>query len=441
MSMIGRVFYAALAGVICMAGLVSCLQQKDLRARGTPPGPATELMAEIRQIYPATPDRLPTTSATIYLGNLNSQIDSLTSVSTSHPDSIHRANLATLLYHRYRILGHLQDVERALAEANQTIDANPGHPEGLLARAAILSALHRFDEALNDLEAAAAAGAREQRLAPLRREIALALGQYEEVDDLENLATKASSDFQHAVLLGNLSLLKGRVDLASARFLEAQQLYTDSSPFQLAWLFTQQGIALLRTGDCMSARIFLEAALKRVPQYYLAAEHLAECEWRLGQLDKARQRYRAVIEQTGNPEFMGALAELEMKAGNDKIAKQLFRQAESRWEEVLAQHPAAFADHAAQFFVAAGKPERAFELSSANLENRSDVLSLLVHASTSAENGRHKQACHALEQAISTGMRPPEMLEFERLADRCGFKPVAIHFDRGVVGLGSMQAF
>lgn len=77
-------------------------------------------------------------------------------------------------------------------------------------------------------------------------------------------------------------------DLPGASFWHrsAQDFYRDVSPFHLAWLYTQQGIAILRHGDFKSAQPFFAAALARLPSYYLAAEHLAECEMELGQLDQ-----------------------------------------------------------------------------------------------------------------------------------------------------------
>ena len=411
--------YAVLFICICTAGLVSCMQSKKASAPVTTPGPADFQATALTDTYPASRSRLATTSASIYMTNLNSRIEAVAGILASDPDSIHQSTLATLLYYRYRIVGKIEDAERALAAATSAVATHPSNGEALHVRATILSGMHLFEDALNDLERAREAGFTEQRLAPLRREIMLALGRYEEVSELDRPAMQPASGFHHAVLLGNLELMKGHVDLASSRFLEAQQLYADSSPFQLSWLYTQQGITLLRSGNCPMAERFFQAALARMPMYYVAAEHLAECERAMGKLKSARSRYVSVIEQTDNPEFIGALAELERESGNQETADKLFARAQKGWNELLARHPEAFTDHAAKFFIASGNARRALALSRSNMENRNDVLSLLLHASANFKADRRSSACRALQQAIATGMRPPEILGFEERIASC----------------------
>ncbi|MCA1780315.1 MAG: hypothetical protein LC637_13320 [Xanthomonadaceae bacterium] len=395
------------------------MQPKRASPPVTIPEPTASHATALTGTYPASRSRLATTAASIYITNLNSRIETIADIVAANPDSIQQATLATLLYYRYRIVGKIEDAERALVAATRAVVTHPTNRRARHVRATILSGMHLFEEALSDLERAREADFADQRLAPLRREIMLALGHYDEVPELDRPSMHAASGFHHAVLLGNLELMKGRVDLASARFLEAQQLYADSSPFQLAWLYTQQGIALLRSGNCPVAERFFQAALARMPMYYVAAEHLAECERAMGQLDSARRRYLSIIEQTDNPEFIGALAELEREAGNQETADKLTARAEEGWNELLARHPQAFTDHAAKFFIASGDARRALALSYSNMENRNDVLSLLLHASANFEAERLSNACRALRQAIATGMRPPEILEFEERFASC----------------------
>lgn len=173
------------------------------------------------------------------------------------------------------------------------------------------------------------------------------------------------------------------------------------------------------------ARRFFAAAHARLPQYYLAAEHLAECEARLGNLDEARGLYREVIAQTGNPEFIAALAGVERDAGNEAEAQRLEGEALKGYEALLARHPAAFGQHAAEFLIQIGQKERADALARQNLELRRDVGSWILQAQAALAVGDLPRACAARDRAVETAMRPPELAELDALGAQC--RAVASH--------------
>lgn len=388
-------------------------------ATTAPEKTTADISPALQGVYPATPERLPTTDGKTYLQNLDARIENLERSVEDSPQATHVTALAANLYHRYRILGKVADAEEALAVIARGVAAHPNNTRARQVHAAILAGLHHFDEALDELDAIPEASASRSRNRSLRTEIDLALGRYDQVRELFDRRLEPVEDFHESVLLGNLAVMHGDLTGASVQFLRAQQNYTDSSPFQLAWLYTQQGIALLRFGDFSAARPFFEAALQRLPDYYLAAEHLAECEFELGELDAARARYQSVIEQTGHPEFIGALAAVEAEAGNASRARKLQSEATAAWEGLLNRDRAAFADHAAGFYLETDQTAKALELTRFNLEIRRDVLSLLLHAQAAEANGLQDQACSTLKQAVATGLNPPEMAEAASIADRC----------------------
>ena len=100
-----------------------------------------------------------------------------------------------------------------------------------------------------------------------------------------------------AYLLG----LRGDAAGSEALYRRAQDAYADSSPVGLAWLYVQQGAALLEAGDPARARPFFEAARQRLPAYTLATEHLAETEALLGNDDRAGDLYREAIAASDDP--------------------------------------------------------------------------------------------------------------------------------------------
>jgi tetratricopeptide (TPR) repeat protein len=375
--------------------------------------------AAVDPTWPASPTRYRTTSGSIYLDNLDARIAERTRQLPELPGE-HSDALARDLYHRYRVVGRFADAEAAL----QLLDARAGASDATAAtqtlRAIVLTGLHRFDEAGDALAAAAEAGADAAELHRIRVELDLARGDYRGLQDELARSTEFSADFHEQAHRADLRLQLGDADGAYQRYRIAQGLYRDVNPVPLAWLHVQQGIALLRNGEVRQARDFFAAAHARLPRYYLATEHLAECEALLGRLDEARRLYLDVIGQTGNPEFIAALAGVEEARGRHAEAARLRREATAGFAALIERQPAAFGAHAAEFFIEQGEVARADALARANLERRRDVGSWVLASETALATGDRERACEARRAAAATGLRPPELAGLDARLGDCG---------------------
>jgi tetratricopeptide (TPR) repeat protein len=370
--------------------------------------------------WPLDPQRYRTTSGAIYLGNLDARIEELGRSGANGGTPEHRVALARSLYQRYQVVGRIADAEAAMREVEAALAAPRVPAEAHALHAILLVSFHRFDEAEAALAAAEDAGADAEGLRRTRVEMQLARGDYASLRGELDRSTEIAPDFHLLAHRADLRLQLG--DPAGAAFLyrAAQSTYRDVNPVPLAWLHVQQGIAWLRQGEVAKAREFFAAAHARLPQYYLATEHLAECEARLGRLDEARRLYRAVIAQTGNPEFIAALSGVERDAGDADEAERLAQEAERGFEALLARHPSAAGQHAAEFFIERGQAERADALARDNLVLRQDVGSLILLAQTAQAVGDTARACEARARALDTGLRPPELGELDALGRDCG---------------------
>lgn len=395
--------------------LGGCAAAPQLVDAPAPAGPAL-----FAQNYPLAPEQRATTSSAIYLGNLDARIDVLDGELQRSGDAGVRGNLAGALLLRFRIVGRVADGERALALSAQAAADAPDVPDLHVVHAAALSAFHRFADAERALTQAQTTGASPQAIASLRRDLLMAQGRYDLLSDDFARSGEPVADFYELAHRADLRLMQGDLDGASRWYRTAQDFYNDVDPLPLAWLYAQQGIALLRHGHYEQARRFFAAAHQRLPEYYLASEHLAECEYRLGNLQRARELYRAVIAQTGNPEFMAALAELEEHDGHAAEAAASRRDAEAGYRALLARHPAAYAQHAAEFLLDIGKPQEAVTLARENLTLRQDVGSLILMATTAEAAGARSEACAAVARTHATGLKPPEVAEIEQLRIDCG---------------------
>src|SRR5262249_32185768 len=138
-------------------------------------------------------------------------------------------------------------------------------------------------------------------------------------------------------------------------------------PFPMAWLFFKQGLFWEREGRKDMAIAYHQAAVERVPSYAHAAAHLA----RLSPPDRVEALLGPVAATSDDPEVDAAWADKLRERGDAAGAQAHVTKAAARYEELMARQPAAFAEHAAQFWLDTGNdPKKALELARRNLASR-----------------------------------------------------------------------
>lgn len=362
----GKPSVALMALVAALAGPLPACKKAD--PGGARPSGSAAPSASASAEMPPPPTARRTTSGEIALGNLNGQIRvSEERAAAPDPDGKRRGQLVDLLSLRADVAGRLADLERA-AEIAEALPADvPGKPEPLLARAATRAALHRFDDAWADLDEAERLGAPASRTRGKRASILAARGRLDEALALAEEARKARPRVDTiglvAALLGEL----GRRDESAAAFRAAFEAIDDTSPFPVAWLFFREGEMWEREGRKDLALAYYQAALARLPAYAHAAAHAA----RLLPPDRAEALLNTVTSTSDDPDIDAVLAEKAKERGDAAAAQAHAAKAAARYEGLVARHPAAFADHAAQFWLdAGGDPKKALDLARLNLTAR-----------------------------------------------------------------------
>lgn len=313
-----------------------------------------------------------TTNGTIALLNLNAQVDGL---------ELHAARgrltgrswleLVDLLVLRAQITGCIADYERAIAFAEQRVRDASADPTAFLSRARAWGCLHRFDESLADLDAAERLGATGGEVETERAAIFQAVGRYDEAMALRRAAFERRADFETCAGLASLHAELGEIVAAEALFDECQALFRGVSPFPLAQLEFQRGHMWHEHGDPARAREWYTAAWRRLPAFAQAEGHLAEVEAAMGESDGAIARLRRLAAASDDPDYAAELARILGEAGRGEDALVWRARAEARYDKLVAEHPAAFADHASEFWASAGgDPGRALALARLNLELR-----------------------------------------------------------------------
>ncbi len=358
----------------------------------------------ISKQWPGNAATYKTTNSSVYLANLNSSIEVFNRLYNNQNKTSYGAQLASKLYLRYRILGDFNDATKAL-ETIQTA-SQLSHTDANIhyTLAIIQSGFHQFKSALSSLETAMAMGGNNKQIALLKNEIRYSLGLYQPYDFIikepgTNNLTKAK-----------YALLNNHFEQASHFYKNSMDNYNDTDPFKLSWLQLQQGIAFLRYGDPKTANLFFQAAHNRFPEYYLVTEHLAETEFLLGHLERAKNLYQLVIQQTNNPEFYAQLAKIESLLGNHQSSSKALLMAETEFDQLIELYPKALGDHAIQFYIDNQHFSTALNLAKINLDNRKNIESYELLIKTALANNDVKLACDTYMLALNYKVRPLEFI-------------------------------
>jgi tetratricopeptide (TPR) repeat protein len=313
-----------------------------------------------------------TTAGVIAVGNLEARIDGrFARATTGRLTVADCAELIDLIALRGHVLGRVADAELAAALAHQLVAQAPTDARSFLARARTSGVFHQFTSALTDLDTAAAFGAGPPQLDTERAGIYQALGRHDEALAILRPVADRHPDFGVRVALAAVHGERGDIDEAEHWFGAATRSYRSTSPFALAALELQRGQLWIEHDDLHRARAWCEAAVRRLPAYVPAQGHLAEIEAALGETAAALARLRPLALASDDPDYATQLARILGDAGETEDAQVWRDKAERRYDELLARHPAAFADHAAEFWLTiGGDPARALRLARQNLAVR-----------------------------------------------------------------------
>lgn len=348
-----------------------------------------------------------TTDGALAMTNLDAEIERL-EANAGRPVEA-SARLVSALVTRGRFRGSIADYERAALIADRVVEAAPNDARALAAAAQAAATFHRFDAAEDLLDRAdavdpATTGAREGA----RAAIAQARGDFDAARPARAAAIATKPDVLSIGAVASLEAGRGNTEQAKLLFEAARLAYRDVSPFPLAWLDFEEGAMWQRAERWDLAHERFAAAVRRLPQYAAARGHLAEVAAAAGDLDEAIALLEPLAETSDDPDYAAQLARVLIDAGRAREAERWIDRAHRRFTELLRAYPEAYAEHAAEFYAAAGAaPERAWELAELNVRLRhTPAACTLAHEAALA--ARAEQRACRLEKCR------------EQLRERCG---------------------
>ena len=227
-----------------------------------------------------------------------------------------------------------------------------------------------------------------------RAAIFQAVGRDDEALTLREEAAARRASFENVAALVGLHAERGEIEAAERRYAESRSRYRGVSPFPLALLDFQLGLMWMNEDQLHNARRSFEAARRRVPAYAPAQGHLAEVEAQLGEMDSAVARLYSLAVSSDDPDYAAQLARILAKSGRDREAWHWRGLAAARFGELMANRPEAFADHAAEFWLAAGAdPHKALRFAKMNMEVRNTPRARALLAQAVAANGPGRRSC------------------------------------------------
>ena len=257
-------------------------------------------------------------------------------------DDLHR------LYTTAAHSGQLGDWQRLWDRVEAEMERS-GAPELLLYRATVAVELHRLDaaaEALDRLGAAAGDSYPRQ----LRADIALQRGRADAARRVYESLLAERRSWDRLARLAYLERRGGDRAEADRLYAEAQEQLTAKELGAFAWLELQRGILDLDRQDHGAALDHFERADRADPGHWLIEEHRAEALAALGRRDEAEAIYRRVVETTGAPEYLAALAEV-VAVRDAAEATRLHDRTREAFQELYQQLPAAVAGHYADYLL------------------------------------------------------------------------------------------
>ncbi len=323
--------------------------------------------------------------------------------------------VADLYLSRARLSGDYDDYAKAEEMVTKAFAA--GHENGFgpfMTRARLNYTLHRLDRVDSDFERSSRLPTRDGKEVYGRdlfaANLAFQRGQYEQA---EKLLVSLVERMPALSALSSLALYRwksGQYDEAEALYLRALESYDGQETEPAAWLHLQLGLMDLDRGRYDEALAHYRAGEALITGFWLIEEHIAEILTLQGKTEEAKAMYLAIIERTGNPEFMDAMAEIHEAAGEEAAAKEWLAKADAKFEAQLQRFPEAAYGHALEHFLAHGSdPAKALEMARKNhaLRPNADATRFLAEALLGASLVDEAKA--TIELALATPMRSADL--------------------------------
>ena len=297
-----------------------------------------------------------------------------------------------------QFLGDLDALDRLETLAAQFASVEHSSRAALV-HAEVASMVHRFADARGHLARAARMGGPAEAIQRHTLTIDQACGvELDAVLAARRRIGTASGRLEDLVPLGGVLVDLERFSEANTVYRQAFYAYDGTSPFPLAWVCFQLGLLWreqVPVPEANLAALWYRRALAYLPGYVKARVHLAEIYADQDRAGDAEVLLRPAL-SSRDPEVNWRLADVLTAQGRFEETETQLDAARRGFDDLLARHRLAFADHGAEFYAGSGNDYgKALELARANVASR---------PTRRAINQAHSIAAQAVEAAAASDL-------------------------------------
>ena len=312
-------------------------------------------------------------------------------------------DVVSLYLERASLTGNYGDYSKAEALLASLATGPKPPPSQCLAWARLHYSLHRLKQASAALDTCPTT-VEVIEVAALQADIALYSGRYREAEDTYRALVNDVGLTPYYVRLGLLKKWLGAPGEAAAFLEAAEKRYHGGSPTMRAWLKLQRGLVALDRGRLDEALAMYRLASDALDGWWLVDEHIAEVLLLSGKTAEAKRIYESVIARTGAPEFMDALAAIELSEGNRDNANKLTLKARAIYEQRLVAFPEAAAGHALDHYLhSQADAKLALSLAQKNFDTRPYGEAAVALAKAWTMAGKPDRAVPLIEAQLTKG--------------------------------------
>ncbi|WP_157572476.1 tetratricopeptide repeat protein [Nevskia soli] len=195
---------------------------------------------------------------------------------------------------------------------------------------------------------------------------------------------------------------------AAALIDRAEKQDHSDTPYLHAWLELQHGLLLLDRGRWEQADEYFYHAESLLPGWWLPRSRHAQVLALKGEREEAQALYETLVTETGDPEFMDAVARLRRVGPDPASAAPWIQRAAAVHRQRLALLPEAEYAHALEHELWFGHPEQALDLAQRNAELRPNGEARTLLAEALYKAGKTAEAQHEIEAVLATAWNTAE---------------------------------
>jgi hypothetical protein len=337
-----------------------------------------------------------------------------------------RYKLAKHLLTRASLSGDFQDYQAADVEITKDLSADSASPELFYLRASLDFKLHRIERAksaLNRLRPMAESpmsGLDANPMRALEGDVALHEGRYAEAESLYRVVLDGHQDWSDLCRLAYLDWKTGKAAAAESLYAKAKDGLSVKEMRSYAWIELQLGRMDFEFKRYDSSLAHYRQADLAYSGYWMTRQYQAESMAASGRTEEAIRLYKALIEKTGRPEFMSALAEL-LEPRVKTAAADYYQRADQAFDREFDLYPEAMLGNLTKHMLRRkGKQydEKRVEVASRNYRNRPNGESELLLAQSYWASNQPAAAVKLMGELERTAWNSPEMSDFQKAIER-----------------------